>query len=322
MATQITFSVLDNSKVVGSGTGGSGVGFYGANGFGTSVPLLSYQGTTFLTNAAGTANGGQIRNNKYIPATLGSSGVQLYNTTSTTGILTKMNSTEATLAINFSTDTAVRVQNCQLRIYDRDNIDNPASGVLTKVAEIVNFGGSTYASWVASPGTDFPNNCGSGDAFWWGAPWEDTYTYGGADVRPYYQNSVGVQFFNFTKSMDTANSGNPHTNLSSFSYPGKQTVGGTGIIVPLLDSPGSGGSGLSTGNLYPKFFQYVNTSFQVAPHFGAGTAAASGTSTNMSKMYGGTGADSYHTWRVAISAAPTSIGSKTQYGMYVSLEYL
>jgi hypothetical protein len=32
--------------------------------------------------------------------------------------------------------------------------------------------------------------------------------------------------------------------------------------------------------------------------------------------------DVQHDWYVAISGSPDSIGSKTQYGLYVSLEYL
>jgi hypothetical protein len=317
----ITFEVLDaviNNTALG--VNGSGLGFYGSGGHGTSVPLLEYQKTTFLTNADGTGNGGQVRNVEFISGVLGSSGCRLQNTASNTGLLVNLNGSEVTLQIHFNHDVSVKVQNCQLRIYDRiNNIDNPATGVITKVAEVVNFGGATYTGWLAAPGSDFRTGIvGSGDAFWWGAPWPDAATYGGANVRPYYRNSVGVAFPNFTTSMDTANSGNPDTRLSSLSYPGKQTVGGTGIIVPLLDSPGSGGRGL-TGMLYPKFFQYVNTTYQAAP-FGVSSPVAS--STAMAGSYGGTSGDLRHTWRVALSASPLSIGSKTLYGLYVSLEYL
>lgn len=320
----ITFEVLDAPGVSGSGVSGSGLGFYGSGGFGTSVPLLEYQKTTFLTNSDGTSNGGQTRNVEFVSGLWGASGCKLMNTASSTGMLVQLNNTEVTLAIHFNHDTSVKVQNAQLRIYDRTNIDNPATGVITKVAEVVNFAGKTYSAWLASPGTDFVTGTvgllGSGDAFWWGAPWKDAATYGGADIRPYYQNSVGVRFYNFTDSMDTANSGNADSRLSSLTYPGKQTVGGSGLIVPLLDSPASGGRGLATGNLYPKFFQYVNTAYQGSPHLGVTTPVAS--STAMPNTYGGTSGDLRHTWRVAISAAPLSIGSKTQYGLYVSLEYL
>jgi len=35
-----------------------------------------------------------------------------------------------------------------------------------------------------------------------------------------------------------------------------------------------------------------------------------------------TGQYTQHDWYLAISASPDSIGSKTQYGLYVELEYL
>ena len=315
----ITFEVLDAVGISGSGLGGSGLGFYGSGGFGTSVPLLNYQKNTFLTNSDGTSNGGQTRNVEYISGVWGSSGCRLQNTASNTGMLVKLNNTESTLMIHFKHESSVKVQNCQLRIYDRSNIDNPATGVITKVAEIVNFGGSTYSSWLSSPGADFVSNVGSGDAFWWGAPWLDAATYEGASIRPYYENSVGVKFYNFTSTMDTANSGNPDTKLSALSYPGKATVGGSGLIVPLLDSPASGGRGLATGNLYPKFTQYVNTTYQ--GNLGVGSTVVGTGAAEKPLTYGGTSGDLQHTWRVALSAAPLSVGSKTQYALYVSLEY-
>lgn len=318
--TGITFEVLDAVGIGGSGLNGSGLGFYGSGGFGTSVPLLEYQKTTFLTNSDGTSNGGQTRNVEYISGIWGSSGCRLANTASNTGMLVNLNNTESTLMIHFDHTSSVKVQNAQLRIYDRlNNIDNPATGVITKVAEIVNFNGSSYTSWLSSPGSDFTTAIGSGDAFWWGAPWLDAATYEGASIRPYYENSVGVKFYNFTSSMDSANSGNPDSRISSLAYPGKATVGGSGLIVPLLDSPCSGGRGLATGNLYPKFTQYVNTTYQT--NLGVGSPVVGTGASNKPYTYGGTSGDFRHTWRVAISAAPLSVGSKTQYALYVSLEY-
>ena len=63
------------------------------------------------------------------------------------------------------------------------------------------------------------------------------------------------------------------------------TVGGTGIIVPLSDSPATSGEHAGTGS-------------------------------------GSVVTDTQHDWFIAISASPDSIGSKTSYGLYVSLEYL
>jgi hypothetical protein len=329
----ITFEVLDSTGFTGSGVNGSGLGFFGSGGFGTSVPLNCYQGSTHLVNSDGSVDGGWVRNTEFISGVLGSSGVRLNAGTTNQGLLANLNNTEAVLQIHFKNpDAAVNVQNVQLRIYDRVNsIDNPASGVITKVAEIVNFAGKSFSAWVASPGADWTGGTlsggiytggvvGSGDAFWWGAPWADDSTYGGGSVTPYYQNSIGLKFYNFTKTQDAAG-GNPDQRLAGLTWPGKQTVGGTGLIVPLLNSPGSGGRGLCPPiktDLLPKFFQYVTPARQ--SDFGTVTSASSGT--YMSRMYGGSATDYQHTWRVAISASPLNIGSKTLYGMYISLEYL
>ena len=50
-------------------------------------------------------------------------------------------------------------------IYDRSNINHPASGVNTKVAEIINHNGSASTSQgvLGNPSTVV----GSGDFFWW-----------------------------------------------------------------------------------------------------------------------------------------------------------
>lgn len=316
----ITFEVLDATDITGSGLNGSGLGFYGSGGFGTSVPIGTYQKTTYLTDSEGQNNGGYVRNVEYMTGILPYSGCILNNTPSNSGALQYLNNTEVTLLLHFDHSSKVKVQNVQLRIWDRSSIDNPASGALTKVAEVVNFDGKDYSTWLGSLGSDFTSTIGSGDCFWWGAPWPNTSVYGDTTgaTRPFYMNSVGVTFPNFTVAMDTANSGNPDSRLSTFTYPGKQTVGGTGIIVPLLDNPCSGGRGLTTGNLYPKFFQYVNTSYQSA--LGVGTPVDCTGATNKPYTYGGTSGDLKHTWRLVVSSSPTSIGSK-KYSMYVSLEY-
>jgi hypothetical protein len=316
----ISFAVLQNDTI-GSGISGSGLGFYGSGGFGTSVPLLNYQGNTFVTNSDGTIQGPAAINIKYRDDIV-SSGCEA-TAIAQTGLLSKLNGSEATLVINFEHNAAVKVQNAQLRIYDRNNIDNPASGVVTKVAEIVNTDGKAYDTWVSNMGTEFSAVTGSGDALWWGAPWPDSVLYpgfGSGPDRPYYQNSVGVKFYNFTSSQDSAGSGNPDSRLSALAPPGKQTVGGSGLIVPLLDSPGSGGRGvappLHTGA--PKFAQYINTTAQSTV---MGASATYNSGTYLASMYGGTGYDTRHTWRVALSAAPTTIGSRL-FSCLISLEYL
>jgi len=190
---------------------GSGLGFYG-NGFGQSVDVGTWQQTTFITNANGTAQGQQVNNIEYLNAASGILG------SATSGVwLTQMPNYMATLQIEFTNPSAVKAQNVQCYIYDRSNINNPASGVTTMVAELVH------------PDT-IQNNNGSGDPTW-------------------------------------------------------LTPGGSAVIVSLTPSPGI--SGLYAGN-----------------------------GSNSTRP------DTTHDWYLAISASPDSIGSKTLYGLYVSLEYL
>lgn len=60
---------------------------------------------------------------------------------------------------------------------------------------------------------------------------------------------------------------------------------------------------------------------------GSGVTLSLAESPGLSGLYAGNGTGSthssqYHDWFVCLSARPDSIGSKTQYGLYVSLEYL
>ena len=63
---------------------------------------------------------------------------------------------KATLNIRFTNDSAVRTQNCKLRIFDRVNKNHAASGVITRVAEIIH------------PNTSYAV-LGSGDDTWYGS---------------------------------------------------------------------------------------------------------------------------------------------------------
>ena len=196
-------------------TAGSGLGFYGNAGFGASVPVGSYQGSTWITNPAGTTEGAQGDNVTYL--NLGSG--LLPSISSGIGI-DAIPAQRATLKIVFDHSTEVQAQNAELRIYDRSDIDEPAVGVTTRVAEIVH-------PWP----TQQPATEGSGinDGKWF-------------------------------------------------------TLGGSASTLTLSPSPGP-----------------------------TGCFAGQGSSTKE---------QSVHEWHVALSASPDSIGSKTSYGLYVSLEYL
>jgi len=127
---------------------GSGLGFYGG-GFGFSVEVGAFQGTTFITNGAGTSQGPQVDNIKWKNSASG-----IVNGAESGVALTAIPNYLATLNIRFTHSLAVKTQNTKLRIYDRSNINNNASGVTTKVAEIVHFNTSQI------------DNTGSGDATW------------------------------------------------------------------------------------------------------------------------------------------------------------
>ena len=140
----------------------------------------------------------------------------------------------------------MRTQNAKLRIFDRTNKNHPASGVITRVCELLH------------PSSSYSVE-GSGDSTWWGSS-----THTGTDAQGTFAAST-----------------NPSARLPA----GTLTVGGSGIYVPLAKSPGPSG-------------QY------------AGNGSA-----NTGQYY-------QHDWYVGITASPDSIGSKTQYGLYVELEYL
>lgn len=323
----IQFKVLDDANSLNT-ISGSGLGFYGST-FGASVSTTSYQDSTYVTSADGLDEGTSARNVKYVTPSSCYGGVS-----PASGGLFRLNSSDTTLTINFNHSSAVKVQNAQLRIFDRLNPDSPASGVITKVAEVFNFGGGNpnITGWFASPGADFVASSGcAGDALWWGSSWPSgnmlSESANASFVRPGYTNSVGVRFTNFTDYQINAStaSGNPHPSISGLTYPGSETVGGSGIIVPLMDSPGPTGAFIATGiydgSISPKFAQYISTTSQVNL-IGLAAGYDITDAATLSGTYGGTGYATDHTWYVALSARPLSIGSKTAYGLYLSLEYL
>ena len=101
-------------------------------------------------------------------------------------------------------------------------------------------------------------------------PWPAEYITGG---KNYYTNSVGAVFVNGTDA-DARTNGDSRLDTAAVagSY---DTVGGTGIIVPLLDSPGSGQKQLQnsevvsgSGMVWPKWTQYITDSTDQTEVFG------------------------------------------------------
>lgn len=135
--------------------GGSGIGFYGDAGFGASVQVNAFQGTTYITNSVGTANGGALNNNRAVAL---SSGVVINNNRGTGSInITYPYNEEATLNIRFTHSSAVDVNNVKMRIFDRSNIDNNPSGVRCFCAEIIKPSGASGVT---------PTSSGKGDTGW------------------------------------------------------------------------------------------------------------------------------------------------------------
>lgn len=129
--------------------GGSGIGFFGSAGFGSSVAVGEYQASTYITNSNGTIQGAEINNVKYAHPSSGTTG----SSSSPTHLLNIANY-KATLNVRFTSTSPVKTQNAQVRIYDRSNINNNPSGVTTKVAEIIH------------PSTTETGLTGSGSSTW------------------------------------------------------------------------------------------------------------------------------------------------------------
>lgn len=129
MAT-ISFHVFPGELPV-QNLNGSGLGFFGSS-FGQSVEVASWQDTTYITDGDGLSQGEVCINNKYV----NSSGVLNSLVGDELHILNIPNRM-ATLNVRFEHDSAVKLQNTKLRIFDRSNINNAASGVTTKVAQII-----------------------------------------------------------------------------------------------------------------------------------------------------------------------------------------
>jgi hypothetical protein len=125
---------------------GSGLGFFGSS-FGTSINVGEYQTTSWLTDANGTIQGPQADNIKWTHPSSGSING------AASVLLTQIPNYLVTVNPRFTHSSAVQLQNTQVRIFDRTNINNNASGVTTKLAEIVH-----------PPTTQ--TNVGSGSSTW------------------------------------------------------------------------------------------------------------------------------------------------------------
>lgn len=216
-------------------TAGSGLGFYG-NTFGISVPVGSQQSTTYLTNSDGTGQGARLNNtalvtsgNNITKGTVSVDGASAID-------LDKLPNYLCPLNIRFTHSEAVKVQNCKLRIFDRNNINNHASGVVTYVYEA---------------------------------------------RHPASSSSVG----------NLSHRGRSDTSWFEFDS-----------VNAMLDMPFTASPGASGKN--------SNSQDSSSPSLGGST------------YEGSVHSSIRHDWYVALSSEPVTIGSKTQYGLYFTVEYL
>ena len=230
------FSGPTDTTLIGHAEG-SGLGFFG-NSFGLSVPVGQYQEGTYVSNSNGTASGVKAGNTKYmsVSGVSHNAGGEIDNET--------MPNYYAPLNIRFTHSEAVRVQNCKLRIFDRADIANQASGVTTKVYE------SRHPHGTAA------DHAGAGSLA--------------------HRGIATHNWFEF----------DPEESMTDMT---------------LTSSPGLSGLNTSAGDTLP---------------------TTSGGVYNWTSKEGAAHQSTRHDWFTALSASPDSIGSKTQYGLYFTLEYL
>lgn len=127
---------------------GSGLGFFGLQGSGTSVQVASYQDTTYVTDANGANPVRACNNIKYVTDTTAkiTNGNQTIN-------LTGITNAQASLQIRFQQDTGglnIKTQNVKVWPYDRNASINWPSSVIVKLVELQhnganNVGEPTYS---------------------------------------------------------------------------------------------------------------------------------------------------------------------------------
>lgn len=152
MAVSISF--LSAQTLVIDAAAGSGLGFYGDAGFAASISTGSWNGRTFITNGAGTSQGPEANNIKFLNI-----GSGIIGQTGSGVALDHIPNYLATLNIRLNTDTAVQAQNAKVYLYDRVSINNPPSGVTVKFAEVIHpsvsqlVTGSGDTTWLTPAGT-------------------------------------------------------------------------------------------------------------------------------------------------------------------------
>jgi hypothetical protein len=229
------FGEQGDGQLINHGAG-SGIGFYG-NDHGISVPVGSQQSTTFITDAVGANRGPRLNNTAMYTIGAGATKGKVSVNGTTAIDLDKLPNYLCPLNIRFTHTDPVKVQNCKLRIFDRDNIEKHASGVTTYVYEA---------------------------------------------RHPSTQNIASL-----------SQRGRSEYSWMEFESDPLMAI----EQMDLTPSPGASGKNTTTGDSASPSLGWISTD---------GPAHAS----------------VRHDWYLALSSEPVSIGSKTQYGLYFTAEYV
>ncbi len=130
MASFVFMATQPNQLIIGN-LSQSGIAFFGGN-FAQSVAVGAWQSSSQISNSNGTVNGPTINNVQYLNPASGvvngaSSGIPVLN----------IPNYLATFMAEFQHSSPVTLQNSKAYIYDRSNINNPPSGVVAKLIEII-----------------------------------------------------------------------------------------------------------------------------------------------------------------------------------------
>lgn len=154
MAASISFLAGGYNLPI-SNLNNSGLGFFGSAGFGNSVAVGAWQGSTYITDGNGVNQGPQVNNTQWTHPSSGTvqNGTNL--------ALNSIPNYQSTLNVHLSNSSAVRTQNAKLYIYDRSSLNNGPSGVTCSVAHVIHPGttqtatGSGDTSWQTPAGSSY-----------------------------------------------------------------------------------------------------------------------------------------------------------------------
>ena len=139
----ITFYGLYGAAVIND-LGGSGVGFYGST-FGESVKVAEFQQTSYITDSVGTSEGPALQNCR--KNTANNSSVLITDIDASNYIdVRRVPNLRATLNVRFEHSSSANVDNAEVIIFDRSNINNDPSGVNCYVYECIKPSTNTSAA--------------------------------------------------------------------------------------------------------------------------------------------------------------------------------